>query len=491
MFRMDPNGQNMRPLSFANLTEWAPSVMDDGRLIWTRSEYIDKGADFSHTLWAIRPDGTKPELVFGNTIIQPNGYANGREVPGTHEICCTLISHFGDLNGPIVLIDIDKGRFNPEAIKSITPEVPWPGFWPNEECFRDPVPISRDHVLCSHAPRNRFGIYLIDRHGNREVLSMDPDISSMCPTPFRKREIPPVLADAELTDEATGEFVLADVYRGIEPTVKRGTVKYLRVVEEVRDNLRQLPSGDYQKDHEPFMNLYASPVDLVSGPSGWPTYVAKNPRGIVPVEEDGSARFSAPAGKTLYFQILDRDFNELQRMRSVVQIQPGEKRSCIGCHEHRRMAPPNTHKLMARVPQYLQTASWGGKPFDYEEVVQPVLDSRCVGCHDSGHELGLDFTSTQDQHAIPRSYRTLIEKGLVHYCDYGWNSGGCEKLEPLTFGTVKSRLWEVLNAGHHDVRLEMEEVRRIKTWIDLNCPLWPDYVDRTQRVGVLGKAEAN
>ena len=110
LFRMKPDGTDFQPLSFANLTEWASSVMSDGRIIWTRSEYQDKGADFGHTLWAIRPDGSYPELIFGNTIIQPNGYANGREVPGTDEFSCTLISHFGDLNGPIALVDTAKDR---------------------------------------------------------------------------------------------------------------------------------------------------------------------------------------------------------------------------------------------------------------------------------------------------------------------------------------------------------------------------------------------
>ena len=66
-------------------------------------------------------------------------FANGREVPGTHEICCTLISHFGDLNGPIALVDIDKGRFNPKAITSITPEVPWPGNWPDPNRLKNRV----------------------------------------------------------------------------------------------------------------------------------------------------------------------------------------------------------------------------------------------------------------------------------------------------------------------------------------------------------------
>jgi len=169
--------------------------MRDGRIIWTRWEYIDKGADFSQTLWSIRPDGTEPELVFGNDIIQPNGYASGREVPGTSEVSCTLVSHFGDINGPIALVDTALGRSNPQAIRSLTPEVPWPGMWPSTECFRDPLPVSRDLFLVSHAPRDVFGLYLLDRHGNREVLHLDPAIGSMGPTLLRKPQTPPRLPD--------------------------------------------------------------------------------------------------------------------------------------------------------------------------------------------------------------------------------------------------------------------------------------------------------
>ena len=110
LFRMDADGENIRPLSFANLSEWSPAVMRDGRILWTRSEYLDKGANFGHTLWAIHPDGTHPELIFGNDTI--NCYMNGREVPGSREICCTMISHGGDHNGPLGLIDLAKGPFD-------------------------------------------------------------------------------------------------------------------------------------------------------------------------------------------------------------------------------------------------------------------------------------------------------------------------------------------------------------------------------------------
>ncbi|MCB9784846.1 MAG: hypothetical protein H6751_17895, partial [Candidatus Omnitrophica bacterium] len=350
-----------------------------------------------------------------------------------------------------------------------------------EECFRDQVPVTKDYFSCSHDPRRRFCIYVIDRYGNREVLHLDPNISSVCPTLFHHEDPQPLIADQMESASDQGEFFLTDVYEGIDHAVERGTVKYLRVVEEVKDELEQLSNGAYRNDHEPFMNFYVSPVDLVSGPAGWPTYVAKAPLGIVPVEEDGSAHFYAPAGKVLYFEILDENFNEIQRMRSVVQLQPGEKRSCIGCHEHRQMAPPNLRKPLASGPRELDTPSWGGKPFSYQEIVQPVLEKHCVSCHNAKTKETLNLSGQQDEQGIPASYRTLVSQGWVHYCDCGWNSGGCEKLEPLTFGTVKSKVGDVLNAGHYEVKLTTDEVRRFKTWIDMNCPLWPDYVDRTLR----------
>ena len=568
LFRMDADGGNVWPLSYANISEWAPSVMRDGRILWTRSEYIDKGADFGHTLWAIRPDGTHPELVFGNNT--RNCYMNGREVPGTGELCATLISHGGDLNGPIALIEPSKGRFNPEAITNITPDSP-PHYnmnWAQRQCFRDPVPIARDYFLVSHAPQKHFGLYVIDRWGNRELLHIDPAISSMCPSPLQPVAPPPALASVASTQvsreagvgsdgdarvrlvaddrsdaafpltpalspgesekrsrrsgeskrigssralpaglplpegegrgegEGTqrtsaastthgdhGEFLLADIYEGLAPAVKRGTIKYLRVCQEVRADLERLPNGEYRRDHPPFEDFYASPTHLVRGPNGWPTYVAKAALGLVPVEEDGSARFHAPAGKVLYFQALDEDLNEVQRMRSVVQLQPGERRSCVGCHEHRAAAAPVRPTLAMRQPaRQIEAPPWGEQPFAYGQVVQPVWDAKCVSCHDASDKQKLDLTGALAADRVPASYRTLITQGWVHYFDMTWSLSH-HKAEPLTFGTVKSRLWQVLDRGHYDVQLTRDEMHRVKCWIDLNCPLWPDYLERKLRPG--------
>jgi hypothetical protein len=486
LFRMEADGSQIRPLSYANVSEWSPTVMRDGRLLWTRSEYLDKGANFGHTLWAIHPDGSHPELIFGNNTT--NCYVNGREVPGTSEIVCTLISHGGDLNGPIALINPQQGRFNPKAITSITPDVP-PQYdmnWLRQSCFRDPCPVSRDLFLCSHAPAEQFGLYVIDRWGNRELLYFDPAMGSMAPMPLRPTPAPPVLSQTLAADETSsgqGQFVMADVYRGLEPKVKRGQVKYLRVCQEVRADLRQLAGGDYQQDHEQFLDWYATPVHKVSGPNGWPSYVAKGVVGLVPVEADGSASFFAPAGKVLYFQALDEHYNELQRMRSVVQLHAGETRGCIGCHEDRSSTPPSSGTIplaLQHPPCQLQPPPWGAGAFAYEKVVQPVWDAKCVNCHNAKDKDRINLAGTLDNDGVPASYRTLIERGWVHYFDWNWGQRHY-KAEPLTFGTVKSRLIQVLEAGHYQVALTAEEGQRVKTWIDLNCPLWPDYIYRPER----------
>ncbi|HOX59253.1 MAG TPA: hypothetical protein P5205_18715 [Candidatus Paceibacterota bacterium] len=483
LFRMEADGTGIKPLSFANLSEWAPSVMRDGRILWTRSEYLDKGADFGHTLWAIRPDGSHPELVFGNNTL--NCYVNAQEVPGTGELCCTLISHGGDLNGPIALIDPGKGRYNPAAITNITPDAkPYYHMdWAKRECFRDPVPIARDYFLVSHAPQEHFALYAIDRFGNRELLYLDPGISSMCPTPLRPRPMPPLLATNPNTggSDSAGQFFVADVHQGLEPAVPRGRIKYLRVCEEVRADLQRLPNGEYRQDHPPFEDFYASPTHLVCGPHGWPSYVAKASLGLVPVEQDGSASFYAPAGKVLYFQALDEQLNEVQRMRSVVQLQPGERRSCLGCHEDRAMTGgARATAALQHEPRRIEPPPWGAVPFAYEKVVQPVWDTHCVRCHDASHERKLDLTGTLGPDRVPASYRTLITQGLVHYFDYTWGREH-NRAEPLTFGTTQSKLWQVLQPGHHDVKLTRDEMHRVKCWTDLNCPLWPDYIQRDLR----------
>ncbi len=527
LHRMDSDGANIQRLSHSNLSEWKPSVMRSGRILWTRSEYLDKGADFGHTLWSIRPDGTHPELVFGNNT--PNCYSQAHEVPGTQELVCTLMSH-GDHQGPIALIDLTRGPSDTGAITSITPDAR-PHYQmsrSHHDSFRDPYPVSRDHFLVSHNPDDQhlWGLYVIDRYGNREVLYVDPEISSKHPRPLRPHPRPPVLpsgVDPELASQGLGHFIVQDVYEGLGSSVARGRARYLRVAEEVPARLEPLDCGQFRADHPPFTDFYASPTHLVHGPTtsfltrtpnaplaglrtnhdwpelvsevepglyrvredlGWPSYVAKASLGIVPIDEDGSASFLAPAGRVLYFQLLDEEFDELQRMRSVVQLQPGEQRSCIGCHEHRSSSPARGPvQALREAPLRLQPPPWGTEPFDFQRVVQPVLDASCTRCHDGSQPGRSDLRGELDETGVPASYRALIEGGWVHFFDFTYGMRHF-KAEPLSFGTSQSELWRVLaDEAHEEVELDPGGRRALKAWIDLNCPLWPDYQYRPERVG--------
>ena len=299
----------------------------------------------------------------------------------------------------------------------------------------------------------------------------------------------------------------------------RGRVKYLQISQEVPSALDRLPCGEYRSDHPPFQDYYATPIHLLHGPprsyttrsenalqpypfqwvqaakaadglititerNGWPSYVAKAVLGTVRVADDGSANFSAPAGKVLYFHLLDENYNELQRMRSVVQLQPGERRSCIGCHDERVSAPArHVGHALAQPVQTPEPPPWGGVPFDYERMVQPVLDGNCARCHDGKAGAKPDLRGLRDASRVPASYRALITGGWVDFFDWFYGARHF-KAEPLSFGTLRSRLFKVLaDKNHAGVSLKPGEQRALKAWIDLNCPLWPDYryrMDRTK-----------
>ncbi|MDR2763160.1 MAG: hypothetical protein LBB88_11190 [Planctomycetaceae bacterium] len=489
LYRMDKNGQNMKRLSFANLTEFAPSVSRDGRILWTRSEYLDKGADYGHTLWYIRPDGTSPELTFGNTVVLPQGYTNGREIPDSNEIIACMFGHHGDNNGPVTILDIDKGRLNAASITNLTPEIPWPGRPTFIETFREPYPVSRDYFLVSHSPRDRFALYLIDRFGNREMLYMNERYGSMCPIPLdyvQASAKPPVYnssLNSELVKSNLGVFMVEDVYKGIDHVVPRGSAKYLRVAQEAPHFLEKYDNGMYRSHHINFTEFYASPTDLVRGPFGWTSYVVKGDLGIVELESDGSVVFYAPSDKVLFFELLDENYNEIQRMRSVVQLQAGESRSCVGCHEDRATSPGRNRTIASKMtPKQLMPSPWGVGVFDYQKTVQPVFDKNCVSCHSEQNPNKANLSGVLDKNFIPSSYRTLIRGGYVHHFNWSYTAQPPVKAEPYTFGSVKSKIWTILkDKNHTEVKLTPEEERAIKCWIDLSCPLWSDYTQRRLR----------
>ena len=240
--------RNLQRISSSPLNEMCPSVLDDGRVIYTRWEYIDKGLGNAQGLWALRPDGSSTEHVFKNNTVRPAGMLGSRSIPGSQRIVTVGAPHCGRQGGPVILIDPRESKRTTKAMTSITPEILYPCMFQvtwHMGFFKDPYPFSEKFFLVSHSigainkKEGHYGIYALDAWGNRAPIYSDPEISCFQPIPLRPRRTPPVISPASGTHkivkkkdkkkEETGTMFMQDVYEGMTG-IERGRVKYLRVM---------------------------------------------------------------------------------------------------------------------------------------------------------------------------------------------------------------------------------------------------------------------
>jgi hypothetical protein len=185
--------------------------------------------------------------------------------------------------------------------------------------------------------------------------------------------------------------------------------------------------------------------------------------GTVPVEADGSAHFQVPAYRELFFQALDERGMAITSMRSATHVRHGEKLVCQGCHEHKSQAsppPPLVPLALRRPPSTPQPDVEGSKPFSYPRLVQPVLDRKCVQCHEENKDKNAPNLAREPiANKFFASYNSLVNYGFTSYGDsYRTLSG--------QFGARGSKLMELLEQGHYDVQLTDEELHRIALWLD-------------------------
>ncbi len=66
LYRCDGDGKNIRPVSTNNNHDNTPWVLPDGRVIYTRWEYVDRSQVDFHHLWVMNSDGMGQMVYFGN-----------------------------------------------------------------------------------------------------------------------------------------------------------------------------------------------------------------------------------------------------------------------------------------------------------------------------------------------------------------------------------------------------------------------------------------
>jgi hypothetical protein len=485
LYRMEPDGANIRQIGKSTLFEGRSSLTPDGRILYDRWEYVDRNFGDAQGLWTANPDGTNHAIYWGNNTNSPGGVVHARIIPGAQQAVAVFTSCHDQPWGAIAIIDRRRGLDGGEPVVRIWPPQArdligrgnYDTFKQVQPKYQDPYPLSEKYFLCSRQAGARMGIFLIDVFGN-EVLLHAEGPGCFDPMPLGPRRRPPAVAPRNDLARPDGDFYVADVYRGTGmDSVRRGTVKHLRVVESPEKRTWTQPAWDGGTGQQaPGM--------------AWDDFNNKRVLGTVPVEEDGSAYFSVPADTFVYFQLLDGRGMMIQSMRSGTIIRPGETIGCVGCHDNRRASVPTERRPAALRRPASRLASWYGpaRKFGYLAEVQPVLDKHCVACHDHGKPAGKKLNLAGDLGLLfNTSYVELRRKKFVTVV----GAGPHQVLPPKSWGSYASRLTKVLAEGHGDpeidrqIKLDREGFDRIVTWIDLNAPYYPHYASayRNNRYG--------
>ena len=515
LYRMGRDGKQIKRLSANYLNDFTPSVGPDGRILYSRWEYVDRPAIPIQSLWSINPDGTGLSGVFGNRVLSPATFMEAKSIPGTDLLLCVLTSHNGPCRGAIGIID---RRFGPNAqagIRNLTPEVNIGKVDQGNGNsvrgpYENPIAFGREHFLVS----KRGAIVLRELEGDCEAVLLRPraGLGFYSPTPIRPRMRPAVIPSLLPDERQSGPWAsisLQNVYVGLEPHVRRGEIKRICVVQEIEKS--RFAPQDFQtvadtKDRfARKIPAFGYQFPVVSCGA---TYAPKKVWGFATVEPDGSAHFKVPSGVPIYFMALDQHGRAVQRMRSFTHLMPGEKQGCVGCHADRNMvasafrpgAPGQQPMAMKRPPQDLEIPEWGLGGFSYARIVQPVLDRHCVQCHKARKMSGGVDLSADKTDFFNVSYDILARKGVIgerHFeqlgvgrfplgenpyiswiSTYNQTEENILQVTPKEWGSPASLLADLLVAGHPDedgaarVELAPDERQRVLTWIDLNVPYY-------------------
>lgn len=515
--RCDADGHNVYLISCNSEPDFVPALLNDGRVVYSRWEYSDKDQNRVQSLWATNQDGTGTAVVWGNQSIWPDHLAEPRPIPGSGRVMFTGVGHHNWFIGSIGIVDPQRGSNFPHGLTQVTSDLPWaevgnpPGTLRESPHYHasggytgylGAYPLSReDFIVSARGREDKFRVYLMDVYGNRELIH-EGFYNAWYAIPVKARPCPPRQSSTvawpgtgkDRQPTKPGLFHNPDVYQGV-PELPRGRVKYLRVLQQ--------DTTPYSTWHKKF--AFSGPVI-----SAVQSEAVKRIVSIVPVETDGSVFFEAPAGKALFFQLLDEHYRALHTMRSFTGVMPGERRGCVGCHEMQSVAPSARRSMalaVRREPTPLSPPPWGTESIGYHRFVQPVLDRYCGKCHEGDGEARKDFDLTVrpapgvfEKH-FQEPYLTLIGPAAwphpVPTTDQlGFGLAGAfpvyvlqpdetypndpatdqsstiwRTLRPMQYLSFRSRLIELASSGkHYQVEVDPTSLRRLIAWVDANCP---------------------
>lgn len=405
LFKCNSDGSEIIRLGRDQVHTTYPTVTSDGRVIYTRWDYNDRTQMWVQGVFQMFEDGTNQTELWGNNATYPPSLLHTREIPGeVGKYISIATGHHVKQSGKLVIVDTNISRNSKESVSFVFDDGTRPkavdSFGMEGKQYKYPYAMSGNLFIYSTVDKYSwvnapYRIAVYDRESEREITLAETSNNypaSQCVPVFARN----MFSRPSMVNYAseTGTFYVSNVYEGQSMEgVQEGAVKYLRVVEL---EYRSSSIGATVARGEGSADQY-SPISTGNG-----SWDVKKVIGVVPVEEDGSALFKAPANAPLYFQLLDENGCVIQTMRSWATLMPNETFSCVGCHVDKNTAPTVNGKVTLAmkkgvseiIPDLFMTDEnydpySDADGFSYLKEIQPILDKSCVVCHsnrDTAHE---------------------------------------------------------------------------------------------------------
>ena len=323
---MNSDGADIHCIGFNLGRDSEPSVLADGRVLFSRLELFYSRMKTEWNVEAVFVDGTRPVTLYGperreywKDVTRRSGESGWGESGLRHRTLRLVQPQpFDDGRQLVVttggLTVVGRGRYREHRIAH-----------DEKMAVTSPFLLPDGRILCAAGKRvieNRksqptdLGLYTMNSEtGELSLIYNDPQTADFEPRPIIARKRPRIPPENPLvrSGEYTGRLLCVSATFSQEARVRtRG--KYVRIVEG------RPVVGRHQ--------THMSPV-------AWKNHVGTHARilGTVPLAADGSFFVEVPADRLIHCQVLDSDRRVVGNQQIWMYVRPGETKTCMGCHE--------------------------------------------------------------------------------------------------------------------------------------------------------------
>jgi len=436
------DGSNLHRVSFNMSDDFDPTLMPDGRIVYTRWEHFGQQNRFP--LFVANPDGSHFFHEFGP---HNRNFFHAQPTPDGRLIAIESTRIEEDA-GPIAVLKLEQGPADPVTDSNsmhwdvLTTQVnnngePWP-----YGAFKYPFPLGGNTYIASYTlpaadeSQVDYGLYTFTLKQTGAGTPQDPATISIENLTF--------LYNDPTTNEYDAQLIAPHAKPPVIAPVANNSVTYGDLFADdvfFRSNV----------DGQEVPVKGTDPIDSIAVIVGIPTqqgemndfsaneFEKRALLGFAPVNSDGSFAIRVPANTPVSFATLDNLGRAFVNKRTWLYVQPGEQvKNCTGCHEDRGLvtAPTNPNPVAKTLPPTdLNIAPANYTYINYRDNIGPIVAAKCASCHiaavppDSIPPAGgLDLSAVPDtsmeMQIFPRAYINLsgepVRKSPVNVTDPGF-----------------------------------------------------------------------